>query len=193
MSHLEPHEYDATISDLLSAPAEKVAELLYGDLYLSERPGSEHLLRGAKLFASIGSLYQRREDPWMFMSEPYLHHGEHYLVPDLCAWPRSSLRLEPSAHGLAIPQTPHWVCELPYQRPHPGVDVLDRQFKLPIYARMKIPHIWILDADWRELDIYSTAHGRLEHVKTYKTDGPVRAEPFTDAVLDLGDLWGSYE
>ncbi|NVB40343.1 Uma2 family endonuclease [Pseudenhygromyxa sp. WMMC2535] len=189
LRHLEPHKYDATLSDLFSAPAEKVAEMLYGDLYLSTRPGPESLLMRAKLFASIGSLYQRREDPWVFMSEPYLHHGGHYLVPDLCAWPRSSLCLTPRAHDFAVPQTPHWVCELPYQRPYPGTDVLDRQFKLPIYARMKIPHIWVLDADWHELDIYSAADGHLELVKSYKTGRPVRAEPFPDAVLDLADLW----
>ena len=67
---------------------------------------------------------------------------------------------------------------------------LDRDDKLPIYARAGIPHAWLIDAVTQSLEVYVLDPGRTWRPPlVLRGTGLVRAPPFEAIDLDLSSLW----
>jgi Uma2 family endonuclease len=120
---------------------------------------------------------------WIILYEPELHlHGD-VLVPDLAGWRRE--RMPEMPHAAAFELAPDWVCEVLSA----GTEAKDRGRKMPIYARERVSHLWLLNPIERFLEAYRLEHGQWLLLGTWSDDAKVRAEPFDVHEVELAGLW----
>lgn len=105
------------------------------------------------------------------------------LVPDLAGWRRTRLPALPPDPFLTV--APDCVCEVL----SPGSKGVDRVRKLPIYARERVSHVWLVDPEERTLEVFRLEGPQFLLAVTFEGAGLVRAEPFEQIELDLGPLW----
>ncbi len=182
----EPARRPASYDDVLQAADNVVAEVLGGDLYTSPRPAGPHAEAASVLGMDLGGAFHRgRGGPggWIILFEPELHLAHDILVPDLAGWLRSRLPAVPAAPFLDLP--PDWTCEVV----SPGGERLDRERKLPIYARERVPHVWLVDPLERMVEVYRLDGDGYRLVVTRGGSERVRLEPFAAIELELDALW----
>jgi Uma2 family endonuclease len=171
---------------VLAAPKNMVAELIGGELVLMPRPALPHAAAAMTLAEELGPPFKRgRGGPggWILLFEPELHFGDDVLVPDLAGWRRERMpALEPVAYATLAPD---WVCEVL----SPSTAKVDRIDKLPIYARERVAHSWLVDPLLKTLEVLRFENDRWSIVSTHTDDARVRAEPFDAIELELGLLW----
>jgi Uma2 family endonuclease len=176
----------ATYEDVLNAPEHKVAEIIDGVLYLSPRPAFQHALTTTELAADlVGPFNRGRGGPggWWILIEPELHFGEDVLVPDIAGWRQSRL---PNAADLKFSTVaPDWLCETL----SPSTARLDRTKKLRVYAREHVPHVWLVDAKRRTVEVFTLRGSSLVTQATFREHDRVRVEPFDAIEIDLAVLW----
>lgn len=182
-----PTKKRATYQDVLDAPEHVVAEILNGVLYLSPRPGARHTRATSKLGIEVGASFDGggRGGPggWFILDEPELHHGEDIVVPDVAGWRRDRMPAIPDAAYFTL--APDWVCEAL----SPSTAKLDRAEKLPFYAAFGVPHLWLVDARERTLEVMRLHEGKWLLLGIHRDDQRVRVEPFEALELDLALLW----
>ncbi len=175
-----------------NAPENMVAEILAGALSLMPRPRPSHAGAASALGEELGPPFRRgRGGPggWVLLDEPELHLGAmpDVVVPDLAGWHRS--RLPPSVFQASAPAAivvaPDWVCEVL----SPSTEAIDRAEKMPIYAREKVSHAWLLDPELRTLEVFRLEGARWVVAAVFRGDSAVRAEPFDAIELELSALW----
>lgn len=177
----------ATYEDVLAAPPHKVAEVLAGELYLFPRPAAPHASASSVLVGELGPPFGRgRGGPggWIVLAEPELHLGEDILVPDLAGWRRSRMPLIPN-DTVYFTLAPDWICEVL----SPSTHRVDRMRKLPIYARERVAHAWLVDPIARTLEVLRLENERWTILATHGDDEVVHAEPFDAIALELSVLW----
>ena len=176
----------ATYEDVLAAPDDRIAEIVDGDLFLSPRPAIRHSRISSVLGGEIIQAFDRgRSGPggWWILDEPELHLGNDVLVPDLAGWRRNRLSALPDEPAIRV--APDWVCEVL----SPATAVLDRERKLPLYARHEVESAWLIDSRTRSLELYVRETGGWRTAAVYDDREPVRAFPFDAIVIDLRTLW----
>ena len=92
-------------SDVLDAPAHRVAEIVDGTLYTHPRPAMPHALASSALQSDLSNTFQcGRGGPggWWIIFEPELHLGEDILVTDLAGWRRERM---PDYHYFLLHRT----------------------------------------------------------------------------------------
>jgi Uma2 family endonuclease len=181
-----PHPKRATYDDLLQVPDHLVAEIVDGDLYTSPRPRPRHAKAATSLAMRLGPPYQFGEGGpggWLILIEPELHLGEDVLVPDLAGWRIERLSELPEEVGITV--APDWICEVI----SPSTGRLDRVKKLPIYARERVAHAWLIDPLQRTLEVLRLQDGRWTVIGLHAGDDTVSAEPFDAVALKLAFLW----
>lgn len=184
-----PKTRRATYADLEAVPENLVAEILAGELITSPRPRPAHALASAVLGGELmGPFHRGRGGPggWVILDEPELHLGPEpdVLVPDLAGWRRERMpELPLDVPGFTL--APDWVCEIL----SPSTAVLDRARKLPIYARERVRHAWLIDPAVHTLEVYRLAGEHFALLVTHHGEVSVRAEPFEALELELGGLW----
>ncbi|MBI5489611.1 MAG: Uma2 family endonuclease [Deltaproteobacteria bacterium] len=178
----------ATYQDVLDAPSHMVAEVLDGVLHVHPRPAFPHALAHSALGGQLGqAFWWGRGGPggWIILDEPELHLGSEpdIVVPDLAGWRNERLPVVPRAAFVTL--APDWVCEVI----SPSTADVDRAEKVPIYARERVAHVWLLDPLLRTLEVLRLDGPTYRLVATWRGDATVRAEPFDAIELDLGVLW----
>ena len=184
----------ATYADLEAVPASQVAELIRGTLYVMPRPALRHARASTRLTIEIGGPFDRgRGGPggWHILDEPELHFPdptapgeEDALVPDLAGWRRERVPVMPDGAYCTI--APDWICEVL----SPSTEDVDRDEKMPIYAREGVRHAWLLDPVKRLLEVYVlAARGRWSEPTIHRDVDVVRAVPFDAIELELSALW----
>jgi Uma2 family endonuclease len=176
----------ATYQDLFSVPENEIGEIIDGELIVSRRPARPHIHAASTLGIEVGSPYQLgRGGPggWVIYYEPELQLGEHTMVPDLAGWMRERLLPLPAESRITVP--PDWVCEVL----SPSTVRVDKVRKMPIYARYGISHIWLVDPTAKSLDVFRLDLGKWLLLETFAENDKVRAEPFQEVEIDLGNLW----
>ncbi|MGH7281852.1 MAG: Uma2 family endonuclease [Polyangiaceae bacterium] len=184
-----PAKKKATYEDLLAVPERLVAQILNGVLYTHPRPAAPHARASSRLGLEVGGPFDRgRGGPggWVILDEPELHlHGD-VVVPDLAGWRRERmprLPMEAAAFELA----PDWACEVLSA----STEAIDRAEKMPIYAREKVSHLWLVDPIARTLEVFKLDGARWSVVGVWRDDAKVRAEPFDAIELELDVLWAT--
>lgn len=119
----------------------------------------------------------------MILDEPELHLGEDVLVPDLAGWRRE--RMPEMPHASAFELAPDWACEVLSK----STAAIDRSEKLPIYARERVTHVWLVDPIVKTLEVLRLDQATYRIIATYHDDASVRVEPFDAIELDLAILW----
>ncbi len=179
----------ATYDDLCAVPEHFVAEIVGGELVTSPRPRPRHSHTTSAIGAQLFDPFNRPPgDPtglggWWILIEPELHLGEDVLVPDIGGWRRSRMAMLPEPVGIRL--APDWVCEVL----SPSTSRLDRQRKMPIYARERIAHCWLVDPLTRTLEVHRLDDGRWMLASTHRDDERLRIAPFELVELDLARWW----
>ena len=122
---------------------------------------------------------------WIILNEPELHLHADILVPDIAGWLRERMPALPQ--GSAFELSPDWVCEVL----SPSTASTDRTEKLPIYARERVAHVWLVDALLRTLEVLRLDGDGYRIVGAWRGDTVVRCEPFASLALNLTDLWSA--
>lgn len=185
----------ATYQDVLDAPDNMVAEIMNGDLYLSPRPAPAHAETGPHVLDSISPFWTRRGGSggprWRIMNEPELHLGTDVLVPDLAGWRIERMPKLPREAFITL--APDWVCEVL----SPSTARTDRSTKMRIYARHRVPHLWLVDPLDQLLEAF-----RLEgefwvrHTALIgKEEGTEKARipPFEELEINISHWWTEVE
>jgi Uma2 family endonuclease len=183
----EPARKRATYADLVALPENLVGEIVDGELHASPRPALKHARASSLLGADLTEPFDRgRGGPggWIILDEPELHLGDDVLVPDLAGWRRTRLPELPDAAAIEI--APDWVCEVL----SPSTERFDRIRKMRVYARERVPFVWLLNPTLKTLEVYVLDEAnRLAVAETFEGDEKVRAQPFDAIELDLASLW----
>jgi Uma2 family endonuclease len=174
----------ATYEDVLSAPENKVAEILDGELFLSPRPSPRHSVASSYLRGVLVP-FAGREGPggWWILFEPEIHFGEDVVVPDLAGWRRERLPAIPDTAFFSL--APDWVCEVL----SPSTEGIDRGRKPRIYAEAGVAHAWLVNPVERTLEVLRLRDGAWTIVTVSSASDIVRAEPFDAIELALDLLW----
>lgn len=182
----------ATYEDVLAAPENHVAQVLDGDLYVHPRPSRRHTRAasalGARLVHEFDSGPNDEGGGWIILYEPELHLGRDILVPDLAGWRVS--RFPPETEDGDAPfftVAPDWVCEVLSS----STARIDRVKKVPIYARERVAHVWLVDPRDRTIEVQRLGTTLYEVVGTWAgDDGPFTLEPFDSVPLPSAAFWG---
>lgn len=176
----------ATYADIEALPPNQIGEIVRGVLYANPRPASPHVLASSALGEELGPPFKRGQGGpggWVILDEPELHLRDDVLVPDLAGWRRERMPEVPNTVGFTL--APDWVCEVL----SPSTSKLDRAEKLPVYAREKVTHVWLVDPLEQYLEILWLDGETYRIVGTHAENARVRAEPFDAIELDLSVLW----
>ena len=107
------------------------------------------------------------------------------MVPDLAGWKKERFPVEEDHNWISV--APDWICEIL----SPKTASFDKAEKMPIYARYGVAYAWIIDPIMmKTLDVYRLESGgwwRL--LESYGENDKMRAEPFREIEINLGDLW----
>lgn len=182
----DPARRHATYEDLLGVAEPLIAEILDGELVTQPRPAFLHQRATSVLGQELGAPFDRgRGGPggWLLIDEPELRLGRDVLVPDLAGWRRERLPELPDTSAMILP--PDWVCEAL----SPATAARDRVQKLPLYARERVGHAWLIDPQACTLEVFRLQGSGWLLVGTWEGDALVRAEPFEAFELALGELW----
>ncbi|MFP2907127.1 Uma2 family endonuclease [Pyxidicoccus sp. 3LFB2] len=177
----------ATYADIEALPDNVVGELIGGALYASPRPAGAHAIGASNLGGALVMPFvagQGGPGGWVLLDEPELHLGDDVLVPDLAGWHRE--RMPNAREVVAFTVPPDWVCEVL----SPSTMALDRQEKLPIYAREGVRYVWLMDPRARTLEVFRLEGTAYALLAMHSGGGHVRAEPFEAIELHLPFLWG---
>ena len=144
----------ATYQDVLDAPPNMIAEVIFGTLHTQPRPAFPHAVASSKLGVILGRRFLFSDDgpgEWTILDEPELHLGAEpdILVPDLAGWRRQRLDALP-VDAAWTDIVPDWVCEVL----SPSTHATDRVEKMAIYLRERVPHVWLIDPLAKVLEIY---------------------------------------
>jgi len=177
----------ATYQDVLDAPPHVVAEVIAGVLHTNPRPAARHGTAASVLGEELGPPFRRgRGGPggWGILDEPELHLGAAPdIVPDLAGWRRERMAEVPDVVYFTL--APDWVCEVLSK----STEATDRAEKMPVFARERVKHVWLVDPVARTLEVYRLEGPSYLVVHTWRDDARVRAEPFDAIELDLSLLW----
>lgn len=80
---------------------------------------------------------------------------------------------------------PDWACEVL----SPSTARLDRVRKVPIYARARVPYVWLVTPTEQTLEVLQLDGESYRLIATHGGDELVRAEPFSAVELELAALW----
>jgi len=181
----DPGRRRATYQDVLDAPPNMVAEVLFGTLYTNPRPAAPHARAASVLGMDLGGPFDRgRGGPggWVLLDEPELHFGDDIVVPDLAAWHKDRFERPSTAYFTVHPD---FVCEVLSRR----TEKIDRADKMTVYAREGVRHAWLVDPVARTLEVYRLQGNDWLRVGVFRDDARVRAEPFDAIELELDALW----
>ncbi len=179
----------ATYQDVLDAPENMIAEVIFGTLYLTPHPAIPHVRVSTRLGAVLGGHFDIDDDGptgWFLLNKPELHLGSEpdILVPDLAGWRMANV--QPGMEDAPWTSVaPDWVCEVL----SPSTHVRDRGIKLDIYLRERGGHVWLIDPIAETLEILRHNGAQWSRGSLHTGDVTVRAEPFDAIELELARIW----
>ena len=182
----DPSKKPATYEDLYNIPETTIGEIINGELTVTPLPSPRHMSVVTRLSEEIGPPYRRgRGGPggWAFLYETEVRLGEDIVVPDLANWRQE--RFPSKFEHNWIPVAPDWICEVL----SPGTFRHDKVKKMPLYAHYGVGYMWLIDPIVMTLDTLRLESGAWSLPASFSETDTVRAEPFQEIEIDLGDLW----
>ncbi len=173
----------------LDVPEHKHAEIVNGTLYVMSRPAPRHADIATALSIEIGAPFRRgRGGPggWWILFEPEIHFApKEPVVPDLAGWRVERMPELPDAAFFSV--VPDWVCEVLSR----STEKLDREEKLPLYAKHGVRHVWLVDPIAKTIETYTLDEDgeRWREVQVHDRVASVRLAPFDAIEIDFETLW----
>jgi len=173
--------------ELDRVPQGYVGEIVDGEVVVMPRPNPPHVRASSDLGTLLGWWFRfgiGGPGGWVILDEPRIRFGHEVRVPDLATWRVDKFAANDTGPFLVIPD---WICEVL----SPGTTAEDRTAKLPLYARHRVGHVWLLDPLEQTLEVYRLHGDGWLLVTTFGADAKARAEPFDAVELDLTLVWGA--
>jgi Uma2 family endonuclease len=184
---MQPAHKPATLADLEALPPHIKGEIIEGVLHTMTRPRGPHQSTAGEIFADLHGPFRRgRSGPggWWILPEPGIElPGTPEISPDIAGWRRERLAELPA--DTAITVVPDWVCEIlsPTTRRH------NLLIKKPYYARVGVPHHWLVDLAARAVTAYRLESQRWVELGVWGDEVEARIEPFAAVCLNVGAWW----
>lgn len=183
----EPRSFEQLWDDLDEVPEGFVGEIVAGEVVLTPRPAAPHIGATSDLGGLLTAWFRfgmgGGPGGWVILHEPRIRFEDEIRVPDLAGW-RAARFVAPTSGPYTV--VPDWICEAL----SPGTARTDRTDKMPLYARNRVGHLWLLDPVLQTLEVYRLEGERWVSIGTFGGDAKVRAEPFDAVELDLTMVWG---
>jgi len=180
---------DELYAKCVAVPEHQCAEIVNGTLYVTPHPTPSRSYTISTLCAEVGGPFQvGRDGPggwWILRRIELQLDPKQPLVPDVAGWTLARMPELPETDWLTL--VPDWVCEVLSR----STERLDRDEKLPFYAKHGVRHVWLVDPVGQHLEVYTLDPGtrRWSEVRIYPGHTTVRAAPFGAIELNLGLLW----
>jgi len=184
---MQPAHKPPTLADLDALPRSVKGEIIDGVMYTMTRPWGPHQRTGLEIGADLRDPFMRgKAGPggWWILPEPGIElPNTPEISPDVAGWRRERLPILPN--DAAITVVPDWVCEIlsPTTRRH------NLLIKKPFYARIGVPHHWLVDLDAKMVTAYRLEGGRWLELGVYGDEREARIEPFDAVALDVASWW----
>jgi Uma2 family endonuclease len=184
---LDPARKSPTLADLDALPSEVKGEIIEGVLYTMTRPRGRHQRTSLLVGSGVsGPFDSGKGGPggWWILPEPGIELPDTpEIAPDVAGWRRERLPEVPDDEPIRV--VPDWVCEIlsPSTRRH------DLLVKKPYYARIGVPHHWLIDLAARTLTAYRLESGRWVELGVFGDEREARVEPFEAVPLDVAGWW----
>jgi Uma2 family endonuclease len=168
-------------------PEGMVGEIINGQLHTHPRPSGPHVNAASLLLADIvGPFYRGHGDGpggWRILGEPELHlqRNTEVLVPDIAGWRSERLPAIPDDQRFEV--VPDWVCEILSV----STEGVDRELKMPVYARYGVQHAWLVDPRGKTVECYCLKAGEWALFASFSGEEPIRAAPF--GAVDIPPPW----
>jgi Uma2 family endonuclease len=124
---------------------------------------------------------------WVILDKPEIHFCDGVIVPDLAAW--SSERAPKPSEDLSTSIVPDWICEIDTARTR----IRGFAKKMDAYARAGVRFMWLLDLDYRTIDLLRlTGDREWELYGVYGvsvSQSRIQGAPFDAIELDTSLLW----
>ncbi|MBK9260458.1 MAG: Uma2 family endonuclease [Polyangiaceae bacterium] len=181
----------ATYADYAAVPEHKSAEIINGVLHVFPKPAPAHSKTASRLGSEVNGPFDiGRGGPggWHILDEPELHFGpkddRDILAPDIAGWRIERMPVLPRTAYFTL--APDWVCEVL----SPSTEKVDRIDKMPIYARERVKHVWLVHPIRQTIEVFTlNADGFWVMTGMHAGNVHVRIPPFDAIELDLGLLW----
>jgi len=165
-----------------------IGELFDGQLHAHSRPAFPH---GYVYSAVGGTLFNPFHNGiggpggWVIISEPEVHFtlDVDVTVPDLAGWRRERKLRFPTGHKIEL--VPDWICEIL----SPSTRSIDREIKMPLYARYGVSYLWLVEPVEHVVEAYRLESGEWVEIGCYTGMDQAAILPFEAVPLDLGRLW----
>jgi Uma2 family endonuclease len=176
-------EYDRLIQLGILQPEERL-ELLDGQLVLRDSQGARH---AGTIRRVLAALRQSLDDAWQIDSQlPIALDDDSEPEPDVAVVPR-----EPGSYLDAHPSCPVLIVEVAETSYR-----IDREYKMSLYARARIPEYWIVDLVHETLEVHrepetspATLYGsRYRGVETLHRSATVTPLAAPARVIPVSDL-----
>ena len=176
-------------NDLIALPESVTGEILNGQLYAHPRPAGKHALAAYTLGLELGGPYYRgRGGPggWWILQEPEVHFilDAEVAVPDVAGWRKERMPEVPDSHKFTI--VPDWICEVL----SPSTASVDREIKMPLYARFGVGYLWLVHPKKQTLEAYQLIRGAWSKQGQFAGDDFVCIEPFDSVRITVSELLG---
>ncbi|HEX8113505.1 MAG TPA: Uma2 family endonuclease [Kofleriaceae bacterium] len=187
MSTTKPSPRAPTLADLDALPPGIVGEIIEGVLYTMTKPRMRHqhatLGIGADLRSPFG-LGRGGPGGWWIIPEPGIElPNTPEISPDVAGWRRERMPQMPGDEPIRL--VPDCVCEIlsPTTRRH------DQSVKMPYYAKVGVPFLWLVDIDARVLTAHRLESSDWRIIGTYRDETEARIAPFDAVPLNVPDWW----
>jgi Uma2 family endonuclease len=192
MTTTKPSATSATLAELDALPPGIVGEIIEGVLHTMTKPRMPHQRTTCKIGGGVGDPFDDgRGGPggWWIVTQPgiELPNNTKEISPDVAGWRRERLPRMPRNGPITV--VPDWVCEIlsPTTRRH------DMIHKLPYYAKVSVPHLWLVDLDARVLTVHQlliTSGQQGWGIRgPYSDETEARIAPFDAVPLNIASWW----
>ncbi len=176
-----------TIADIDALPAGVKGEIIEHVLYTMTRPRGPHQRSGMRIGSGLSGPFDVGSGGpggWWILPEPGIElPSTPEISPDIAGWRRERLPTLPRDESIKV--VPDWVCEILSKttRRH------DLLVKKPYYARIGVPHHWLVDVDARSIVSYRLDAGVYVETGVFGDETDARIEPFEAVALDVSTWW----
>ncbi len=169
-------------------PAPLVGEVIDGTLYTMGRPTPAHANVELEIAGDVRRGQRGGGPPptgWYIQPEVEIRFvNDEKAIPDISGWRDERITGHRNDNPIRI--VPDWVCEILSD----STRRKDLGPKRAMYARHGVRHLWIVDPDARQLDVFELgADARWAIVGSWFDEATVDAAPFAGHPMVMGRWW----